>query len=278
MDPERLPSPSRPWRVPRRCLGRHPAQSPRRWEPWLVGFAVRVKVDLQVSGLKSDSPPRLGIAGSAPAGVRAQEPAVCRNSRLSPQQANGRPSAGLRNDFSSDKRESACKPGVFLEPPAVGQPRVRNQSDPTQTHKPTAHPRKTCKYRSFRERLMGFEPTTFCMASSTCASHPAPNHAANKPLFAPAWARRNPRHSPGNHGGFRTQTGPSLLVPEPIRVRQACGQESAQSRLRRGAGASSGTRDVRPFRQRWSGARRLLSEGTRAFRASPRKRRRRSHH
>jgi hypothetical protein len=32
-----------------------------------------------------------------------------------PQQANTRPSAGLQNDFSSDERESACKPGVFLE-------------------------------------------------------------------------------------------------------------------------------------------------------------------
>jgi hypothetical protein len=37
------------------------------------------------------------------------------NSRPSPQQANGRPSAGLQNDFSSDERESACKPGVFFE-------------------------------------------------------------------------------------------------------------------------------------------------------------------
>jgi hypothetical protein len=32
-----------------------------------------------------------------------------------PQQADTRPSAGLQNDFSSDQRESACKPGVFLE-------------------------------------------------------------------------------------------------------------------------------------------------------------------
>jgi hypothetical protein len=32
-----------------------------------------------------------------------------------PQQVNIRPSADLQNDFGSDERESACKPGVLLE-------------------------------------------------------------------------------------------------------------------------------------------------------------------
>jgi hypothetical protein len=32
-----------------------------------------------------------------------------------PQQSNTRPSAGPQKDFSSDERESACKPEVFLE-------------------------------------------------------------------------------------------------------------------------------------------------------------------
>jgi hypothetical protein len=45
-----------------------------------------------------------------------------------------------------------------LERPTIGPRRVRSQSDPTQTHKPTAHAKKTCKCRPFRERLKGFEP------------------------------------------------------------------------------------------------------------------------
>jgi hypothetical protein len=72
--------------------------------------------------------------------------------------------------------------------------------------------------QAFQERLMGFEPTTFCMASRTHASRPAPNNAANKPFSASARARRSARHSPGNHGGFRTQTGPSLVVPKALGV------------------------------------------------------------
>jgi hypothetical protein len=46
----------------------------------------------------------------------------------------------------------------------------RSQSDLTQTHKPTAHTQKACKYRPFSKRLKGFEPSTFCMASRTCCA------------------------------------------------------------------------------------------------------------
>jgi hypothetical protein len=71
---------------------------------------------------------------------------------------------------------------------------------------------------AYRNGLKGFEPSTFCMASSTRTSRPAPNNAANKPFSAPARARRSAWHSPGNHGGFRTQTGPSLVVPKALGV------------------------------------------------------------
>jgi hypothetical protein len=81
----------------------------------------------------------------------------------------------------------------------------------------------------FRERLKGFEPSTFCMASSTRISRSGPNNPANKRFSAPARARRNTRHSPRDHGGFRTQTGPSLVVSEPRGNSQACAQETAQS-------------------------------------------------
>jgi hypothetical protein len=51
--------------------------------------------------------------------------------------------------------------------PTIDPRRVRSQSDPTQTHKPSAPAKKACKCMPFRERLNGFEPSTFCMASRT---------------------------------------------------------------------------------------------------------------
>jgi hypothetical protein len=42
---------------------------------------------------------------------------------------------------------------------------VRIQSDPMQKVQPTATTRKARICRPFAKRLMGFEPTTFCMAS-----------------------------------------------------------------------------------------------------------------
>jgi hypothetical protein len=46
---------------------------------------------------------------------------------------NSRPSAGLQKDFGSDERESACKPGVFLEAvddrPAASPESVRPDAD-----------------------------------------------------------------------------------------------------------------------------------------------------
>jgi hypothetical protein len=57
-----------------------------------------------------------------------------------------------------------------LRPPTSGGPRVRNQSDRTQTNKATVETKKTCKCRPFRKRLKGFEPSTFCMASSRSAA------------------------------------------------------------------------------------------------------------
>jgi hypothetical protein len=50
----------------------------------------------------------------------------------------------------------------------------------TQTHYATARTKKTCKRRPFRERLMGFEPTTFCMASRTCSAKFPQNMPANR--------------------------------------------------------------------------------------------------
>jgi hypothetical protein len=86
--------------------------------------------------------------------------------RQLPRQANPRPSAGLQNDFSSDERESACKPGVFIEAAHDRRTASPESVRRTQTNKATAATKKTCKCRPFAKRLKGFEPSTFCMASS----------------------------------------------------------------------------------------------------------------
>jgi hypothetical protein len=68
----------------------------------------RMEQETVVSGLKSDSPSRVAIAGSAPAGVRAQERAVCRKAGQRPQQPEHstfcRPAEGQR--FESPR--NAC--------------------------------------------------------------------------------------------------------------------------------------------------------------------------
>jgi hypothetical protein len=48
-------------------------------------------------------------------------------------------------------------------------PPVRNQSPPMQTHNPTDDAKKACKCRPSRERLKGFEPSTFgCEPQRAC--------------------------------------------------------------------------------------------------------------
>ena len=61
----------------------------------------------------------------------------------------------------------------------VGWPCVRFRSGAKQTHHPAADMKKTCKCRPSRERLKGFEPSTFCMASRTCGSDSVRKVAGN---------------------------------------------------------------------------------------------------
>ena len=154
-DPERLPRPEPPVTAPRRCLGavlrraRGRGRMARR-------VALRAKVDLTVSGLKSDSPPRIGIAGSAPAGVRAQEHAVCRKSR--PTAAAGGTLDLLQACRMTSVRTSENRPAnraFSLKPPTIGGPRVRNQSDRMQRNKATAPNEKDLQIRPFREAADG---------------------------------------------------------------------------------------------------------------------------
>jgi hypothetical protein len=92
------------------------AESSRRGSHGSPGSLCGAKVGLTVSGLKPDSPPRSRIAGSAPG--RRPCARTCRWQEQRPTAAAGgttRPSADLQNDFSSDERETASKPGVFRE-------------------------------------------------------------------------------------------------------------------------------------------------------------------
>ena len=116
----------------------------------LAGVAVRAKVDLTVSGLKSDSAPRIGIAGSARAGVRAQERAVCRNSR--PTAAAGGTLDLLQACRMTSVRTNENWPAnraFSLKPPTIGGPRVRSQSDLMQKDQATAATKNTCKTQVF---------------------------------------------------------------------------------------------------------------------------------
>jgi hypothetical protein len=135
--------------------------------------AERAEVDLAVSGPKPDWPPRPRPVVSR---RRALSAGSCRCSRS---RGNGRSRRtpdvlqARRRTWVRTNQNGPADRGFSLERPTIGPGRVRSQSDPTQTHKPTAHAKKACKYRPFcpfSKRLKGFEPSTFCMASSRSAA------------------------------------------------------------------------------------------------------------
>jgi hypothetical protein len=67
-----------------------------------------------------------------------------------------------------------------------------------------ASTKKTYKCRPFQERLKGFEPSTFCMASRTCGSDSTRTCLQTGGFWAAA-AHEASRHSPGNHGGLGSE-------------------------------------------------------------------------
>jgi hypothetical protein len=64
----------------------------------------------------------------------------------------------------------ACKAQLLGGANIHHRQRLSNHRLMTQTHQRTATTKKTCKCMPFRKRLMGFEPSTFCMAISRSAS------------------------------------------------------------------------------------------------------------
>src|SRR5215208_6505110 len=98
-----------------------------------------------------------------------------------------------------------------LQPPMIGGARVRNQSDRMQRNKATATTKKTCKCRPSRERLKGFEPSNFCMASRTCGSWSACLFPAKGGVLGCENRPAIPRLLPGVHGGLGTSGHPAAL-------------------------------------------------------------------
>jgi hypothetical protein len=104
---------------------------------------------------------------------------------------------------------------------------------------------KTCKCRSFRERLKGFEPSTFCMASRIRAASPVQKHPANKPFSRRSDTPRSPAVT-AKLRGFPHETGPTLC-------RRRC--TFAVLEVRGAAQQHSGRRAMRPARRRSLGLR-----------------------
>jgi hypothetical protein len=98
-----------------------------------------------------------------------------------------------------------CKQLSFYRRYPAGLARVRLRSGVTQTHQPTDRRKKTCKCRPPRKRLEGFEPSTFCMASSADGSRSARISPANARVLGCGCRFVMPRLSPGNHGSLGSE-------------------------------------------------------------------------
>jgi hypothetical protein len=106
----------------------------------------------------------------------------------------------------------------------------------------------------FGERLKGFEPSTFCMASSSSDSVHALNLPANRPVSGARAGAADVQLSARNHGSFRTETGLASVRPAAVYATSAGSSAVAPTgRVRRGE---------RPTRQTvpWE-SRRLLAIG-----------------
>ena len=112
--------------------------------------AERAEVDLAVSGLKPDLAPKDRDRWYRAVGRRPQDRAAA--ARVGLTAATGRTpdllQAGRRTSVRTNQNRPANR-AFSLEWQTVGPRRVRSQSDPTQTNKPTAHAKRACKYRLF---------------------------------------------------------------------------------------------------------------------------------
>jgi hypothetical protein len=138
--------------APRRCLGRRPTRKLPALRAVARQVEERAEVDLAVSGLKPDWPqgPRPLVSRR-----RALSAGSCVAAGVGVTAAAGRTPDLLQARRRTSVRTNQNRPAhsaFFFERPTIGPRRVRSQSDPTQTHKPTAHAKKACKYRPFSKR------------------------------------------------------------------------------------------------------------------------------
>ena len=114
---------------------------------------------------------------------------------------------------------------------------TRSKADTTTDDRPAASPvsvrpdadalgdcanEKDLHNAGFPERLKGFEPSTFCMASSTCDPCRTPIFPANAGFSCATAVLRIPRLSTRNHGSLGTQLAPGAA--ERLSERSARGR------------------------------------------------------
>ena len=146
-------------------------------------------------------PPR-GARGCLPGlnARRASSPEA-RSRRRHPSAANHLDRA--RNDRAAASSQRCNGRGLDNESTitAGNSPRACLERLPRNREKPR-------KARPLRERLKGFEPSTFCMASRTYGSGSAPKSPANRRVLSQECRSAIPRLSPRNHAGLGTERAP----------------------------------------------------------------------
>jgi hypothetical protein len=113
--------------------------------------------------------------------------------------------------------EVACKSAQFQ----IGRRRRRDRSSDSPRELRLScelgAPKETAFAGLFLKRLMGFEPTTFCMASRKCVSRSAPISPANAAVLVWRCRAPIPRLSPGVHASLGTEEAPEFgLSPEYV--------------------------------------------------------------
>jgi hypothetical protein len=155
MDRERLRRPKPPVTGTAPQLGRRPRRARGMGATARLGRCVGQRCRLHGIRTEVGLAQRIGIAGSASAGVRAQERAVCRNRRPTAAAGERRTSARPQNDLVRTNEKRPANRAFSLKPPAIGQPRVRNQSDRRQRNNATAPTKKTPQMQAFSEAAEG---------------------------------------------------------------------------------------------------------------------------
>jgi hypothetical protein len=117
---------------------------------------------------------------------------------------------------------------------------VRSGSTAMQTHLPADRSKRTCKSQVFVKRLKGFEPSTFCMASSSYRTGHDQEPPANARMSAGRRCQRQSREVTRLPGVWAPNGHPGLSPQEPRkRTRQRRYDGSARALVGNGWALSS---------------------------------------